>query len=146
MQYVFTQAQPVENSVDTVENLDFQGFFEPLNFFACGKLFEKSCQVFFLFFLNSTICTNRQNSISQHIIHTKFTNKKNTNARHVLPRVCVFSVKLVERFGKRLEKLVAKIFYLREIVIRLYLFCQRALRLGELAVAGLELLDAFNVR
>jgi len=65
----------VENSVDTVENLDFQGFFKPQKFFACGKLFKKACQVFFLFFSNSTICTNRQNSISKisytQILQTK---------------------------------------------------------------------------
>ena len=39
VQHAFTHPQPVENSVDTVENLDFQGFFEPKNFLACGKLF-----------------------------------------------------------------------------------------------------------
>jgi hypothetical protein len=53
--------QPVENSVDTVENLDFQGQKTKKFFFACGKLFKISCQVFFVNLSFSTFCTNRQN-------------------------------------------------------------------------------------
>ena len=37
-----------------------QGLFTAQKIFACGKLGQKCCQVFFEIFFNSTFCTNRQ--------------------------------------------------------------------------------------
>lgn len=71
--------------------------------------------------------------------------KKHKREAHFSPRVCVFLVKLVERFGKRLEKSVAKIFYLGKVVIRLYLRFKSCLCLRKLAVARLQLLNALDV-
>ena len=56
----FGKCLPVENSVECVENLENQGQILAKEFFACGKLFLKACQVFFENFSFSTICTNRQ--------------------------------------------------------------------------------------
>jgi len=50
----------VENSVECVENLENQRQKNKKIFFACGKLFEKTCQVFFENISFSPLCTNRQ--------------------------------------------------------------------------------------
>ena len=55
-----TPTEVVENSVECVENLIFQGKKPPILKTACGKLSEKSCQVFFENFCESLFCTNRQ--------------------------------------------------------------------------------------
>jgi len=77
--------------------------------------------------------------------HKIYKLKKHKREAHFSPRVCVFLVKLVERFGKRLKKSVAKIFYLGKVVIRFYLRFKSCLCLRKLAVARLQLLNALDV-
>ena len=45
--YTHIDEHPVENSVETVQNLNFTSFFCELLFVACVKLYKKPCQELF---------------------------------------------------------------------------------------------------